>query len=174
MIAKGAPAGDSRSLARLPSQVSIPGFALASVLLVTAASLAEQSGRLDWLRLPTAVASHAVVSALGFPTTLVGCEIVTRHRILDVATTCIPSGVLAVLLALVLATRTTWAKRVAGVLFGTAAMFVANVFRVVVGVAVAQSAPQVFDVVHVVALQTIPVIAAFAAWFAWARWAHAV
>lgn len=174
MTAKRVPTARSRARVQPASQVSIPGFAIASVALVTAAALAEQSGRLDWLRLPTAVASYTVVSALGFSTTLVGCEIVTRHRVLDVATTCIPSGVFAVMLALIVATRASWPKRGAGVLFGAAVMFVANVLRVVAGVAVAQSAPQVFDVVHVVLLQVIPVVAAFAAWFVWARWAHAV
>lgn len=174
MTAKRAPARKSRALAHLPSQISIPVFALASIVLVTVASIAEQTGRLDWLRLPTAAASYKVVSALGFSTTLVGCEIVTRHRILDVATTCIPSGVFAVFLALTIATRTSWARRGAGMVFGVVVIFAANVLRVVAGVAVAQSAPQVFDVVHAVALQVIPILAPFAAWFVWARWADAV
>lgn len=149
-------------------RVSLPRFALAATVLVSASTAASVAGGLDAVRALTAASAWWVAGVVGLRTTLLGSEIVTASRVLDVATTCLPLGILAVLLAVVLATDTTWPRRFAGLAGAVVAMFVANVLRVVIGVWAAQSAPGVFDALHATVLQLVPMVAALGTWLLWA------
>lgn len=152
--------------------VSLPVFAVSASVLVALATLAEKAAGLDAIRRVTTDVSYRIVTALGMHTTEVGLSIVTRSRTLDVAAECIPLAVFAVMVAVILATKTLWSMRAIGVVVGALSMFVANVVRVVVGVVIAQAVPAWFDLLHTTALQLVAPTVAIGTWLVWTRYAR--
>lgn len=152
--------------------VSLPVFAASAAVLVTLATLAEKTAGLDALRRATTDVSYRIVTALGMHTTRVGLSIVTRSRTLDVAAECIPLAVFAVMVAVIVATKTSWRMRLLGVVVGAISMFMANVVRVVVGVVIAQVVPAWFDLLHTTLLQLVAPTVAIGTWLVWARYAR--
>lgn len=148
--------------------VSLRRFIAAAVVMLGGTAVLTRVHALDSLRRATAASAWWVTGLLGMQTTLIGSEIFTRTRVIDVATACLPMGVLGVYIAAVLATRTGARDTLIGIVVGVAALFAANILRVVVGVWAAQSAPSLFDALHAGVLQFIPAVAALFVWLAWA------
>jgi exosortase/archaeosortase family protein len=154
-------------------RVSLARFLGWSAVLLPISTVVTLQDGVDPVRRATAWSAWWVAELMGLRTTLVGSEIYTRTRVLDVATACMPLSVLAVAIALSLATKAPPRTAAAGVAVAVIGQWLANVARVCVGIVAAQQVPGVFDMLHRHVLSLVPVVTAFVVWAAWARWADA-
>lgn len=151
-------------------RVSLPRFGVLSAILLLGVWWFAERGWLEPAQRASAWIAWAVSSAMGLKTTLIGCEIFTASRILDIAFACIPFTVLAIYFAGVLAAETTWTRRLLGCAYGLLGLLAANTIRVVAGVWAAQLNPALFDSVHQAGLmRVLPDATAFVVWLLWMR-----
>lgn len=150
-------------------KVSLTRFGVSSAVFVSAAAMLTAMDGLEPLQRLTALAAAALAGAFGATTTVVGASIVTAAGPLDIATACLPLGMTAVFVALVVSTDTGMSRRVVGILLALAVALVANVVRLAILVWSAQRDPQAFGSLHQGLLQMLPEVLVFMLWLAWSE-----